>query len=75
MELAVAHGCFDCLLPSALAHALVVLHNTLPAGHETSHNGWMNTPRRCKPLVERFEASLRRHSTVSEAFLRPRIAT
>ena len=27
------------LLPGTLAHTLVVLHNALPAGHETSHNG------------------------------------
>ena len=27
------------LLPGTLAHALVVLHNALPTGHETSHDG------------------------------------
>jgi hypothetical protein len=27
------------LLPGTLAHALVVIHNALPPGHETSHNG------------------------------------
>ena len=27
------------LLPGTLAHALVVLHNALPTGYETSHNG------------------------------------
>ena len=27
------------LLPDTLAHALVVLHNTSPTGHETSHDG------------------------------------
>jgi hypothetical protein len=27
------------LLPRTLTHVLVVLHNTLPTGHETSHNG------------------------------------
>jgi hypothetical protein len=27
------------LLPGTLAHALVVLHNALPTGHEASHNG------------------------------------
>jgi hypothetical protein len=27
------------LLPGTFAHALVVLHNTLPAGHETFHDG------------------------------------
>ena len=27
------------LLPSTPAHALAVLHNTLPTGHETSYNG------------------------------------
>ena len=27
------------LLPGTLAHVLVVLHNTLPTGHETPHDG------------------------------------
>ena len=28
------------LLPGTLAHVLVVLHNTLPTGHENDHSGW-----------------------------------
>ena len=27
------------LLPGTLAHVLVVLHKTLPTGHETTHDG------------------------------------
>ena len=30
------------LLPCTLPHALVVLHNALLTGHETSHNGPMD---------------------------------
>jgi hypothetical protein len=36
-----------------LAHALVVLHNTLPTGHETSHNGLTHQEEHVC-LVERF---------------------
>ena len=63
------------LLPGTLAHALVVLHNALPTGHETSHNGWTHWGEDVGRWLSVFEALLRRYSTVSEAFLRPRIAT
>ena len=59
------------LLPGTLARALV-LHTTLPTGHETSHDGRTHQE---EDVGRWFEALLRRYSTVSEAFLRPRIAT
>jgi hypothetical protein len=36
LGLALAHGC---RLPGTLAHALLVLRNTLSTGHETFHGG------------------------------------
>ena len=58
-----------------LAHALVVLHNALPTGHENSHNGWTHGEKDVGCGSSIFEVLIRRYSTIFEAFLKPRIAT
>jgi hypothetical protein len=63
------------LLPGTLAHALVVLRNALRTGHETSHDGRTHRGEDVGRWLSVFEALLRRFSTVSEAYLRRRIAT
>jgi hypothetical protein len=63
------------LLPCTLAHALVVLHDALPTGHETSHNGWTHQGEYIGRWSSVCEGLLRRHSTVPEAFPRAKIAT
>jgi hypothetical protein len=63
------------LLPSTPAHALVLLHNTLPTGHETSYDGWTHRGTYVGRWLSVFEALRMRYPTVSEAFLWRRIAT
>jgi hypothetical protein len=62
------------VLPGTLAHTLVVLHNTLPAGHKTYHDGWTYRGEDVGRWSSVVAALLRRYSIVSEAFLRPKIA-
>ena len=47
------------LLPGTLAYALVVLHNTLPTGHETSHDGWAHRGEDVGRWLSIFETLLR----------------
>jgi hypothetical protein len=54
---------------------VVMLHNALPTGHETYHNGCTHQGEYLGCRLSIFEVVLRRYSTVSEAFLRPRITT
>jgi hypothetical protein len=56
------------LLPGTLAHALVVLHNALPTGHETPHDGRTHQGEYIGRWLSAFEALMMRYSTVSEAF-------
>ena len=63
------------LLPRTLAHALVVLHNALPTGHETPNDECTHQEKYVGRWLSVLEALLRRYSTVSEAFLEPKITT
>ena len=63
------------LLPGTLAHALVALRNASPTGHETSHDERTHQGEDVGRWLSVFETLLIRYSTVSEAFLRPKIAT